>query len=93
MVKFPKKTARKFFRKSTYASTRKMVTRPQLRRAITDVNKLKKVARKVEIKEFIVTVSTQSSGGATGMTVAGSNTAIGWMPTVNPPLGDESGSR
>lgn len=57
MAKYPKGVNRKYIRGLSRPSTA-IITRPKLRRAITDVNKLKKVARKVEIKEFIVSATT-----------------------------------
>lgn len=48
---------RKYIRKPKYIS-RKIITKPVIRKAIKDVNKLKKDVKSAEVKEFIAVAST-----------------------------------
>lgn len=53
-----------------------------LRRALTDVNRLKKAAKKVEVKEFNSTFN-----------LATADTATSYITSFNIPTGDDSASR
>lgn len=63
-----------------------------IKKTRADLRRLKKSMRKVEIKEFIVTAAT-GTGGALTKNVSVTNVPIAWMPTFNPPSGDDSNSR